>query len=66
MKKKFIGNGISHASFWYLTNGAQLLLFFSCLVRFWFKIFLQIVLASFVLGLLVKKTNSKLATSSLW
>ena len=49
MKKQSRGIGISHASFCYLTNGAQLL--FSSAFRFWFQIVFQIVLASFVPGL---------------
>ena len=40
--KKSRGIGISHASFWYLTNGAQFL--FSSAVRFWFQIIFQIIL----------------------
>ena len=50
MKKNYSrGIGISHASFCYLTNGAQLLS--SSAFRFWFQIVFQIILASFVPGL---------------
>ena len=49
MKKQSRGIGISHASFCYLTNGAQLL--FSSAFRFWFQLIFQIILASFVPGL---------------
>ena len=45
------GIGIFHASFCYLTNGAQLL--FSSAFRFRFQIIFQIILASFVPGLIV-------------
>ena len=50
-KKKTRGIGTSHASFWYLTNGAQLL--FSSAVRFWFQIIFEVLVASFVPGLSV-------------
>ena len=49
MNKYSRGIGISHASFWYLTNWAQLP--FSSAVRFWFQMIFQIILASFVPGL---------------
>ena len=53
MKKQSRGIGLSHASFCYLTNGAQLL--FGSAFRFCFQIFFfEMILASFVPGLMTQ------------
>ena len=64
MKKNYSrGIGISHASFCYLTNEAQLL--FTSAFHFWFQIFFQIILTSFAPGLMEGTETQKKSLTSM-